>query len=243
MRLSDRFKFVFVSNPRCASTSVRRMLDPFSDIRSDNSTNAQWAVRILRALNPFSEIMSGTTANAQWAVRNHASARQIEQGMIKTGRDPDNYVFFTTIRNPWARTFSAYKFGLKNPNSTWHIPAVSAGCVDGFVRHPHVIRQLRKHALDQMSTPRVHVFPIETSMESLVELVSSLVGQSLKLPHLNETEKNDYTEAFKDPQSINMIADIFASDIASAGYRYPSNSAQAPTISTIGSTSGTMRTG
>ena len=144
------------------------MLDPFSDIRSDNSTNAQWAVRILRALNPFSEIMSGTTANAQWAVRNHASARQIEQGMIKTGRDPDNYVFFTPIRNPWARTFSAYKFGLKDPNSTWHIPAVSAGRVDGFVRHPHVIRQLRKHALDQMSTPRVHVFPIETSMELLV---------------------------------------------------------------------------
>jgi len=227
MRLSDRFKFVFVSNPRCASTSVRRMLDPFSDIRSDKSSNARWTERLLGALNPFSEIMSGPSTNAQWAVRNHASARQIEQGMLKTGRDPDNYVFFTTIRNPWARTFSAYKFGLKNPNSTWHMPAVSEGCVDGFVRHPHVIRQLRKHALDQMSTPRVRIFPIETSMESLLELVSLLVGKRLKLPYLNETEKNDYTEAFNDPRSISMIAEIFASDIASAGYKYPSKSGQA----------------
>jgi len=174
--------------------SVRRMLDPFSDIKSMKPPPQPW-------------------------LQNHANAHTIEQGLRRTGRDPDNYVFFTTVRNPWARVFSAYKFGLRNPNSTWHAAAISEGCLDGFVMHPHVTDRLKSKALDQMTTARVRVFRLEQDSELLVELVCSLVGKEIELPHLNATDANDYTAAFQDQRAIDHVAEIFASDIAQ-GYEF-----------------------
>ncbi|WP_156137620.1 sulfotransferase family 2 domain-containing protein [Methyloceanibacter caenitepidi] len=195
MRLSDRHRFVFISNPRCGSTSIRQMLDPFSDVRSKTPPPVPW-------------------------LHHHAGADLIEAGMKETGRNPDDYVFLTTVRNPWARVFSAYKFGLKNPNSTWHAPAVSEGSVNGFVQHPHVIGKMRGHALESKATKRVRVFRIEDQTDELLTLASSIVGESISLPHVNTTEDSSYTDAFTEANAIGLVAEIFASDIAFAGYRF-----------------------
>lgn len=196
MRLSDRFKFVFISNPRCGSTSARQMLDPFADVRSTtNPPPVPWQ-------------------------HHHADAALIEEGMRESGRNPDDYVFFTTIRNPWARVFSAYKFGLKRPHSTWHAPAVSSGSVNGFIQHPHVIEKMSGHTLESKTTSRVQTFRIEDQTGDLLRLASSIVGEPLTLPHVNTTESASYIEAFSDQNAIDLVADIFSSDIAAMGYRF-----------------------
>ena len=82
MRISHKFRFVFISKPRCGSTSIRRMLDPFSDIFG----------------TPF------------FRYHYHTTAYELKLHFKKMGWNWDEYFIFTTIRNPWDMMVSYYTF-------------------------------------------------------------------------------------------------------------------------------------
>lgn len=196
MRLSDRFKFVSVSNPRCGSTSVRRMVDPFTDVSSNADPAPSWR-------------------------NHHASAEQIMAGMRETGRDPNEYTFFTTIRNPWARAWSIYKYGKKNENSAWHSFAVAAGCIDDFLAHPTIDKRLQRFSLDVMlpeDAPGRTVIKLENINTALPALLQILTGESVPVKHVNAAEGEDWRGQIRNRAVIDRIGDIFAADIAAGNY-------------------------
>lgn len=82
MRISHRYKFVFVSVPRTGSTSLRQHLNAYSDIISADTL-------------PY---------------MHHARAHDIREEFKKNGWPWDNYFKFAFIRNPWDIEVSWYHY-------------------------------------------------------------------------------------------------------------------------------------
>ncbi|MDD4955629.1 MAG: sulfotransferase family 2 domain-containing protein [Candidatus Omnitrophica bacterium] len=81
MRISHKYKFIFFSNPRTGSESVRKALDPFSDI--------------------FSSVNDPV-------YNNHITPEELKNHFLKMGWDWDKYFKFCFVRNPWDRLVSIY---------------------------------------------------------------------------------------------------------------------------------------
>jgi len=86
MRISHRYKFVFLSHARTGSQTVRRLLDPFSDVTSVHYSQTD-------ETNPF---------------YNHISALELKNEFDRRCWDWSAYRKFCFTRNPWERVVSLY---------------------------------------------------------------------------------------------------------------------------------------
>ncbi len=84
MRISFRYKFVFISKYKCASTSIRRALTPFSDVLSTQEAPTY----------------------------HHSTLADAERYILSDrGESLDAYFVFTTVRHPTAMLSSLYAYG------------------------------------------------------------------------------------------------------------------------------------
>ena len=88
MRASTVHNFVYISNPKCASTSFRKALGPFSNIKSSPQRSPE-------------------------GIRHHATASDIKLVFDEQGLSWESFFSFTTIRDPWAKSYSLYTYGKK----------------------------------------------------------------------------------------------------------------------------------
>ena len=86
MRISHRYRFAFLAYPRTASKSVRKVLDPFSDIKGVHPTK-------VGRKHPFAQ---------------HMPARDAKQVFDRKGWDWFGYRSFCVVRNPYARVVSLF---------------------------------------------------------------------------------------------------------------------------------------
>ncbi len=84
MRISTQYKFIFFSNPKTGSESVRKILDPYSDIKDSKSTKE----------SPFDS---------------HVAPSEIKAFFQEKGWAYDDYFKFAFVRNPWAKMVSLYQ--------------------------------------------------------------------------------------------------------------------------------------
>lgn len=87
MRISHRHHFIFFSNPKTGSESVRSLLDPYSDIRGV----PMWE---MDGSNPF---------------YSHIRPVEVRDEFRTRDWDFDAYFKFSFVRNPWARLVSLYR--------------------------------------------------------------------------------------------------------------------------------------
>ena len=87
MQISHRYKFIFFSNPKTGSESVRKMLKPFADEK----------------IVPFTKL---TSAHPFYS---HITPRETKQIFEALQYDFNAYKKFVFVRNPWARLVSAYE--------------------------------------------------------------------------------------------------------------------------------------
>lgn len=92
MRISHKHKFIFLAVPRTGSTTVRKVLDRYSDITSVHPTGDPKE-------SPFVD---------------HISAAELMSIFQSMGWDWNNYLKFCFVRNPFDRTVSLYHHKLKN---------------------------------------------------------------------------------------------------------------------------------
>ena len=83
--ISHRHKFVFLANPKCASTSIHEFLRPHSD-------------------------KAFTISVYQKPLGTHAYAKEVKKYLEKRNYNWDDYFVFTTIRNPLNRIKSCYYY-------------------------------------------------------------------------------------------------------------------------------------
>jgi|TARA_B110000305_G_scaffold159150_1_gene176017 hypothetical protein len=87
MRISHKHKFVFISVPKTGSTSVRSIIDPYSDILSVNNRNSPY--------------------------KHHTTALNLKKHFKSKGWDWNSYFKFSVARNPWDRRVSSWAYRLK----------------------------------------------------------------------------------------------------------------------------------
>ena len=88
MRISHKYKFIFISIPKTGSTSVRSILDPYSDIISVNDKNSPY--------------------------KHHTTSKNLYEHFESQKWDWNNYFKFTIVRNPWAKRVSSWGYRLRN---------------------------------------------------------------------------------------------------------------------------------
>lgn len=88
MRISHKHKFIFIAIPKCGSTSIRRVLEPFSELKQMVADPFAWNC---------------------W----HARPPQVKKHFDEQGWEWDKYFKFTFTRNPWSRGVSMYHYRCK----------------------------------------------------------------------------------------------------------------------------------
>jgi hypothetical protein len=83
--ISHKYKFVFLANPKCASTTLHEMLRPYSD-------------------------EAYTFSVYQRPIGTHADAKTVKKYLKRKGRDIKDYYVITTIREPFARIKSCFRY-------------------------------------------------------------------------------------------------------------------------------------
>jgi len=99
LRISQKYKFVFFSKPKCATTSIRKKLDKYSDIYSADN-------------QPYHP---------------HTTALQLKIHFNKIGWDWNNYFKFITLRNPWDMVVSFYHYAKPDINGIYDWEEARAG--------------------------------------------------------------------------------------------------------------------
>ncbi|MCB0501139.1 MAG: sulfotransferase family 2 domain-containing protein [Bacteroidetes bacterium] len=83
--ISHKHKFVFLANPKCASTSIHEFLRPYSD-------------------------KAFTISVYQKPLGTHAYAKEVKRYLEKRNYKWEDYFVFTTLRNPLNRIKSCYYY-------------------------------------------------------------------------------------------------------------------------------------
>lgn len=206
MRLNTKYKFAFLSNPKCASESIRKLLDANSNISSAIDKN----------------------------IHHHSNYRDLEKLLNTMGENVNNYTVITTIRNPFERLASIYNYGLRKQNSVWHNPAKSSGAFKEFCyntildrafdpnsanpigRGPYDIRTFGSDVNGVMKKIVIDV----TELYKIKEILNKLGVETGKIPHKNAYEQKVDYKLLYDQEMINRVNKLFLVDIEFGNYKF-----------------------
>ena len=210
MRISHRYRFVFFSNPKTGSESVRKILDPYSDIASV----------------PFSEITPDSPFYS------HISPREVRDIFRAREWRFDDYARFTCVRNPWARMVSLYEMVKRTspdpgPFAEWLETVQTDG--EGLGGNPKQTWRkygsytIENYVRDADGTPLVDtVLRLEELSSKLPQLLKELgipTGEQAPIKHINAHKHRPHTEYYS-PQTIDRVHDMYQSDIERFGYEF-----------------------
>ena len=215
MRISHKHKFVFISKPRCATTSLRKALDPYSEIMSCDHL-------------PY---------------HHHTTASLLKEHFESKGWDWNSYFKFVCVRNPWDMLVSAYFYGKPDRNNLYRwqqtpktAPAEynpenlmpfkewlvkgKTWCLRRNNSYKDMsLRSLSYYALDKEQKFLVdYVIRVEHLEEDLKRL-GSILGLAFQVPKLNGTRHNHYSKYY-DTESRERVEQIFSYDIAYGQYEF-----------------------
>ena len=223
MRISHRYKFIFISKPRCASTTLRTLLDPYSDIFSDSKP-------------PY---------------HHHATALELKLHFDEMKWNWSDYFIFTTVRNPWEMMGSYYKFfrpdihGIYNfekernginyqpdcsiPFSEWIRTGMTyhrIRFIDGRFERNIWVNGFSKLTLantinDTNGNPLVtRVFKTEELAESVIEIFRIIgITDVPEILKINTSEPFNYRDYYS-PETRKIVEEEFESDISFGHYKF-----------------------
>lgn len=204
MRISHKYKFIFFSNPRTGSTTVRALLDPFSDIRSTNNVSK---------------------------TQTHISPKRVRDIFLNRNWDYDGYYKFVFVRNPWARLISLYawlsKSYTKLPFAEWLYtinvsgkeprnpkrrlgPIYGMSTIDAFVGDRSFVNKI------------IRLEDINVELIPVLQTIGMPNTETLVIPHLAQREGNKPYEEYYDDEMIEHVRMLYAKDIAEFNYSFGS---------------------
>lgn len=171
MRISHKNKFIFFSNPKTGSESLREMLTPFSEIKDvffkDISND-----------NPF---------------YSHISPLEMKEIFIEQGHDFDNYYKVVCTRNPFNRLVSLYemifrRWPIKPPFDLWLKSTKTNGKGGGGKNHERWRRYGSYSLKNYISDKNGNI---------LVDKIICLEKYDLEIPKLFDTLNIELPSDFK----------------------------------------------
>lgn len=209
MKISHRHKFIFFSNPKTGSESLREFLDPISEINGIPFLDT-------RQDYPF-----------------YAHMRPIETQSVfrNLGWNYEDYYRFTCVRNPWARLVSLY-FMIKKSDNRFNEPFsiwLKGTSTDGSGGGGADFQRWRKYgtySLRNFIGGDLTLVDDIFKMEELKAIAPHLAARGLPVQpssapkHLNSgSEPREYRDFYTD-DLINLVADRYAEEIEIFDYKF-----------------------
>lgn len=201
MRISHKHKLIFLSNPQCREISIRKALDPYSEVKGG-------AVPFQQSIN----------------------ARRLKAVFDERGWNWSEYRSFTTMRNPWDRVVALYEYGRKWPESIWAAPAAGSFKAfvrshvldDVFLTGNHPIGAYNIAAFTSDDSGRIvsDVLPIEQLDKLLPPLLKECGITITRIPNIDPPPKDYWVYYEKDDVAVERVGKLFASDVEIGGYRF-----------------------
>lgn len=213
MRVLFSLNLLFVSKPRCGSTSVRRVLDPLVD-----RACGDLAVDVAGQYPPYHP---------------HHSAPYIKRLLKEDARDISKLVTFITVRHPVEMLWSYYKYFKPNiwgkynyqedwtdypiPFNEWVLNGRVGMNADALAMAPKWIStsnlsplSLEAHSLDRDNASHVDkVFQIE-DFDALRQWLCQKTGKDLPGRHVNESISAERPDL--DPRAVAKIRSMFPAE-------------------------------
>lgn len=218
MRISHKHRFVFLANPRTASTTIREILDDYSDIKS----------------RYISEI------DNNFPFYHHISARELKEIFDINGWDWFSYKRFCVVRNPFDRVVSLYhhkKSTFTEPderrsrlyNLARKIKYKLSGDsnFENYVKHLNPAKRLttslKEFLCDEDGNFLVDDVLMFEKMETELPKYLKELGISIKrkdIPHMNPSSgRINYIEYYS-PETQNKVEETYSYEIERFKYKY-----------------------
>ena len=199
MRISRAYGLIFLPNPKCASTTVERYIDVYTE----------------------------GEAEAPTGYPRHVDATILDHYMEAEALSYDDFLVFTTIRNPWDRLVSLWEYAKTRPDSVWFEAANSSETLSEFL-HSDIVKvefasKFGLHGFTHTSDGRRvvdDVFCVE-EYASALPLMFRRVGIDFVDTGLrvNPSDRDGYRSYFDDADR-DLVADLFAVDIEYGNYTF-----------------------
>jgi hypothetical protein len=200
MRISHKHKFVFIAPPKTASTTLRRTLDKYADVRSN--------------AGPTSPLYS------------HVQPRKLEKYFEEQNWNWNEYFKFMFVRNPWARCVSKWEYRRLTSQKNSRFGQNSARLLKGVANFEEFVRKGKmgtpcyRWCFDASGNQLVDFIGKVENLQEDFNIVCDKIGiPRQKLPHKNKTKHKHYTEYY-DEEIKQIVAEKYAKDIEYFGYEF-----------------------
>ena len=202
MRISHKYKFVFIGAPRTGSNSVKNTLNDFSDIKSPPPPITEEDV-----LSPY------YMHNTSFRLKKHFESK---------GWDWGEYYKFGFVRNPWDLVVSSFFF-LKTKQEYKNYQFN-----DFIFNANHILTNQRLPTFSQMDFYTDydsgeylvnHIGRFEYMQEDFNSICAEIGISCKSLPHMLKTKHNHYREYYN-PETRDFIKNKYEKDIEEFGYKF-----------------------
>ena len=221
MRIDTENKIVYFANPKTGSTSLRKMMDKYCDFS------------IIKHLN------NNNMYHDHWSINNYNIIFNILNKQTKSNIYLSEYFSFTTIRNPWDRVVSAFKYQKcdKNGYPFYHTDydknTAKQYSFSEFLKNIHDkdywcgigIPNANYFFFDENNNQLVtKIYPIEILTKEIIESDIKKyfeIDYDIKeIPHLNATKIVDYRRYYTEKWMIDKVREVYKKDIEIGNYSF-----------------------
>lgn len=221
MRIDTNNKVIYFANPKTGSTSVRKMMDKYCDYS------------LIKHLN------NNNMLNEHWSMNMFNTIFLILNKETKSNINLREYFSFTTIKNPWDRVVSAFKYQKcdKNGYSFYH-PNYDKNTASEYTFNDFLNKINDKNYWCGIGIPNANyfcfdennnqlikkIYPIETltkeMIESDIKKYNGIHYDVPEIPHLNMTKKVDYRIYYTEQWMIDKVREVYKKDIELGNYKF-----------------------
>jgi len=211
MIISHKHKFVYIAPYKCASTTIREVLNSFASINSNDFNN---------------------TPNSFYYRNWHIKPEDLKDHFAKKNWNWDDYFKFTFVRNPWDRLVSTWNYKKKSKHM-WE--KYNSGTLEHYMECVELFKKykdIKDYTIAGVVTPCSdwvydengnNFLDFVGKVESLQEdfnIVCDKIGiPKQELPHKNKSKHKHYTKYYDD-ETREIVAEKFAKDIEYFGYEF-----------------------
>lgn len=196
MRISSKYKFVYIAIPKTGSETIRESLNLYSNIHSE----------------------SDKTSPYYW----HTKSKTLKNHFKKMNWNWNDYFKFTFVRNPWDMLVSLYKYF--QINKTLSLPKDGGPEFKPFLLNrinessPSVSCYSNYYS-DGDDILLDFIGKFENIQTDFNKICDKIEIPHQKLPHKNATKHKHYTEYY-DNETRKIVAKKYAHDIEYFGYKF-----------------------
>jgi hypothetical protein len=200
MRISHKYKFVYIAPPKTGSETIREMLDQYSDVIG----------------GPPGKSLPYT----------HIKAYGLKKYFKENNWNWDEYFKFSFARNPWNRVVSRYEYRKLRAKENTSFGRSSAKMVRGKNFRKFLKKGTRgfgaccDYFFDSHGNQLMDFIGKLENLQTDFNTICDNIGiPRQQLPHRNKTKHKHYSEYYDD-ETRQIVAEKYAKDIEYFGYEF-----------------------